>query len=189
MEDNKKEVTINFVIEPVQGCDCMGGSFSDCCDFEVNFTDGEVELMRRLVAASEPDSETDLMPILENQAPELFQRIDERAREAMTEFFWLEAAHASDGGVDTDYGDLFMENYRRDLESGDFVPSDDYEPEEDYDDDEDLAYIEWYEREKERMSYEDAQWFRERYNETFDGIDVSEDQYICFIPDEILPKA
>jgi hypothetical protein len=189
MGEGKENVTICFTIEILEGYDCMGSSFSDSCDFNVEFTEEEIVLMKRLVAASEHDSETNLMPILEDQAPELFHRIDEKAREAMTEFFWLEAAHAGDGGVDTDYGDLFMENYRRDLESGDFVPSDDYEPEEDYDDDEDLAYIEWYEREKERMSYEDAQWFRERYNETFDGIDVSEDQYICFIPDEILPKA
>lgn len=184
MENDKKKVTISFVIEPIQGYDCMGGSsFSDCCDIEVDFTEEEIELMKRLVAASEHDSETNLMPILEEQAPELFHRIDEKASVAMTEFFWLEAAHAGDGGVDTDYGDLFLENYQRDLESGDFVPSDNYEPEDDYDDDEDLAYIEWYERERERMSYEDAQWFRDRYHEDFDGVDVSDDEYICYIPD------
>ena len=113
---DSKVVKIRFTIEILEGCDCMGGSFSDCCDFEVNFTDEEVELMKRLVAASEPDSETNLMPILEDQAPELFHRIDEKARVAITEFFWLEAAHAGDGGVDTDYGDLFLENYQRDLE-------------------------------------------------------------------------
>lgn len=185
MGEGKENVPIRFTIEILEGCDCMGSSFSDCCDFEVKFTDEEVELMKRLVAASEHDSETDLMPILEDQAPELFHRIDEKARVAMTEFFWLEAAHAGDGGVDTDYGDLFLENYQRDLESGDFVPSDDYEPEDDYDEDEDLAYIEWYEREQERMTYEDAQWFRDRYNETFDGVDVSGDEYICYIPDEL----
>lgn len=186
MGDDKKKVTISFVIEPILGYDCMGGSsFSDCCDFEVDFTEEEIETMRSLVAASEHDSETNLMLILEDKAPELFQRIDEKAREAMTVFFWLEAVHSGEG-VDTDYGDLFFENYQRDLESGDFVPSDDYEPEDDYDEDEDLSYIEWYEREQERMSYEDAQWFRNRYHENFDGVDVSGDEYICYIPEELV---
>jgi hypothetical protein len=180
--------TITFEIEIQEGYDCVGGSYSSTCDFEMEFTKEETEQVRRLVAASKHDDETDLMPILEKQAPELYRRIDEKAREAMTEFFWLEAAHAGDGGVDTDYGDLFIENYQRDVESGDFVPSDDYEPEGDYDEDEDLAYIEWYEREQERMTYKDAQWFRDRYNETFDGVDVSGDEYICYIPQEFLPE-
>lgn len=188
MKAETKTVAIPFVIEVLEGTDCMGSSYADCCDFNVEFTEEEIELMKRLVAASEYDAETNLMPILQEGAPELFHRIDEKAREAMTEFFWLEAAHAGDGGVDTNYGDLFLENYQRDLESGDFVPSDDYEPEEDYDDDEDIAYIEWYEREQERMTYEDAQWFRERYNETFDSVDVSGDVYICYIPDELRTK-
>ena len=187
MGEGKENVTICFTIEILEGCDCTGSSFSDCCNFEVDFAEEEIELMKRLVAASEHDSETNLMPILEGQAPELYQRIDKKARVAMTEYFWLEAAHAGDGGVDTDYGDLFLENYQRDLESGDFVPSDDYEPEDDYDEDEDLEYIEWYEREQERMTYEDAQWFRDRYNETFDGVDVSDDEYICYIPKDLLP--
>ena len=186
MENEKEKVTIDFTIDIVEGCDCMGMTFSDCCDFELDFTEEEIALMKRLVAASEYDPETNLMPILEGQAPELYRRIDEKAREAMAVFFWLEAVR--DGNIDTDYGDLFIENYQRDLESGDFVPSDDYEPEGDYDDDEDLAYIEWYEREQERMGYEDAQWFRKRYNETFDGVDVSDDEYICFIPGELFPE-
>lgn len=188
MEDGNKNMTISFTILIMEGCDCIGNDISDCCDFEVEFTEEEVELMKRLVAESEHDSETDLMPILENGAPELYRRIDEKARIAMTEFFWLEAA-ANGEGVNTDYGDLFLENYHLDVESGYFVPSDDYEPEGDYDDDEDMAYIEWYERERERMRYEDAQWFRERYHETFDGVDVSDDQYICGIPDELLPES
>ena len=66
MEDDKKKVTISFVMLPILGYDCMGGSsFSDCCDFEVDFTEEEIELMKRLVAASEHDSETNLLPILE----------------------------------------------------------------------------------------------------------------------------
>lgn len=186
MPNDNKKVTIGFVIEPIQGYDCMGSSFSDCCDFSMEFTEEEIELMRRLVAASEHDDSTNLMPILEHDAPELYRRIDEKARMAMTEFFWLEAAHNGEG-VDTDYGELFKENYQRDIDSGDFVPSEDFEPEDDYDDDEDLAYIEWYEREQERMTYEDAQWFRDRYNEKFEGVDVSDDEYICYIPKDLLP--
>lgn len=185
MKAETKTVTIPFVIEVLEGTDCMGSSYEDYCNFNVEFTEDEVALAKRLVAASEHDTETNLMPVLLEDAPELYQRIDEKARETMAEFFWLEAAHAGDGDVDTDYGDLFLENYQRDLASGDFVPSEDYEPEDDYDDDEDMAYIEWYEREQERMTYEDAQWFRERYNETFDGVDVSDDEYICYIPDEL----
>lgn len=187
MQKEDKIITLSFVIEVLSGFDCMGSSFTDCCDCEVDFTEGEVALIRRFVAANEHDAETNLMPILAGAAPELYHRIDEKAREAMKVFFWLDAVHNGEG-VDVDYGELFKVNYQRDLASGDFEPSEGYDPEDEYDDEEDLAYIEWYEREQERMTYEDAQWFRDRYNETFDGVDVSDDEYICYIPEELLPE-
>lgn len=184
----ESKIQIDFVIDIPEENDCIGNnmnSYLDCCDFCVEFTEKEIEEIRQFVAASKHDSNTNLMPILEDKAPELYHRLDDKAREALKLFWWHNAMSEDTVSYDED---ILKKNYYRDIETGDFVPSDDFEPEGDYDEDEDLEYIEWYERELDRMTYEDAQWFRERYNEDFEGVDVGDDIYFCHIPSEFLSK-
>lgn len=187
--ENKK--TYTFFFEVLEGCDCMGVPYDEECDCEMELTDAEVGQIKQLIANYNGDLKLGLMPIIKDAMPELYQRIDEEARKAMTLFFWLGVVHSGSDGIDTNYDEeLFRANYQRDVESGDFVPSEDFEPEDEdeYDEDEDMEYIEWYERERDRMTYEDADWFRERYNEDFSGVDVSYDEYICYIPEEFMPE-
>ena len=146
----------------------------------------EIGTIKKLVAESKHDTEMNLMLILEDKAPELYRRIEEKMLDCSREIWWHFAV--SEGEVSYD-DDLFQKNYLHDIETGDFKPSEDFVPEGDYDEEEyeDMEYIEWYEREQERMEYEDVQWFRERYNETFEDIDLSDEKYFCYIPEEFLP--
>lgn len=181
------KTTINFTIALLEGCDCMGESIIDYCNFDVDFTEEEVLTIKKLVATNEHDDNTNLLPILERNSPELHRCIDDNAHKAM-KLFWWHVAMCNEEYVYTYDKDVFEKNYQQDIESGDFKPSKGFEPKGNYDEDEDIEYIEWYERELDRMTYEDAQWFHERYNEDFEGVDVSDDEYICYIPIEFLPK-
>ena len=189
--ENKKLVHLEFdLIQDERDCMGMPNPCLDeelCQDINVEFTEEEIETIKKLVAESKHDTEMNLMFILEDKAPELYRRIEEKMLDCSREIWWHYAV--SEGGVSYD-DDLFKKNYLHDIETGDFKPSVDFVPEGDYDKEgyEDMEYIEWYERERERMEYEDAQWFRERYNETFEDIDLSDEKYFCYIPEEFLPE-
>ena len=186
MKSDSKAITIRFTIENPKGYKYKGISYAISCDFEMEFTKGEIALVKRFVAAYEHDAETDLMPILEENLPELYQRIDKKARETLTEFFWQEAIIRTEGAPT--FGELLQLNYKRDVESGEFVPSKEYKPLFHYDEEVDLAYKEWFEREIMCKTDEACQRFHARYDENFDGMDVCEDEYVCHIPDAFLPK-
>lgn len=186
MQSDSKAVTVRFNIEIPKGYKFKGTSYAISCDFEMEFTKKEIALVKRFVAAYEHDADTDLMPILEENLPELYQRIDKKARETLTEFFWQEAISRTEGALS--FGKMLKLNYERDVESGEFVPSKEYKPQFHYDEGVDLAYTEWFERELMCKTDEARQRFHERYDENFDDMDVCEGEYVCHIPDAFLPK-
>ena len=186
MPSESKAVKVHFTIEIPQGYKYMGTSYAISCDFEMEFTKKEIGLVKHFVAACEHDTDTGLMPILEENLPELYQRIDRKAREALTEFFWQEAIRRTEGTLGL--GKRLQLNYEREAESGEFVPSKEYKPLFHCDEGENLAFIEWLERELMCKGDEGCQQYQERYDENFDGMDVCEDEYICHIPDVFLLK-
>jgi len=186
VSSDSKVVTVRFTIEIPMGYKYKGTSYAISSNFEMEFKKKEITLMRRFVAAYEHDANTDLMPILEENLPELYQRIDKKARLAMTEFFWKEAILRTEGAPD--FNELLKLNYKRDVESGEFVPSKEYKPIFHCEEEVDLAYKEWFEREIMCKTDEACQRFHARYDENFDGMDVCEDEYVCHIPDEFILK-
>lgn len=186
MQSDNKTVTVRFDIEIPKGYKYRGNSYPVSCQFEAEFTEKEMKLVKRLVAAYEQEANTNMMPMLKEISPELYQRIDKKARVALTEFFWQEAIRNSEGVIG--YGEMLRLNYQRDIENGDFIPTKDYKPLFHCEKDVDMAYIEWLERELMCKTPEDRQRFHERYHEDFEGMDVCIDEYICHIPDEFLAK-
>ena len=53
----------------------------------MGFTDEEVATIRQLVDDAGAGKEDNLMPILEGDAPDLYQRIDNDARKGMVDYF------------------------------------------------------------------------------------------------------
>lgn len=186
MQSDNKTVTIRFNIENSKGYRYKGISYAVSCNFEMEFTKREINLVKHFVAAYEHDAKTDLMPILEENSPKLYQRIDKKARLAMTEFFWQEAIRRTEGALS--FGEMLRLNFERDIESGKFVPSKEYKPLFHYNEGENLVFLEWLERELMSKTDEDCQRRHERYDENFDDMDISEDEYICHIPDEFILK-
>ena len=186
MQSDSKAVTVRFNIEIPKGYKYKGISYAISCDFEMEFTKKEVLFVKRFLAATEHGAATDLMPILEENLPELYQRIDKKARETLTEFFWQNVISRTQEILG--FGELLQLNYKRDIESGEFVPSKEYKPPFHCDEGVDLAYIEWLERELMCKTDEARQRYHERYEENFDGMEVCEDEYVCHIPDAFLLK-
>lgn len=186
MKSRGKTVTISFNIRVIEGFDGVDSTLTDCCDCKVDFTEEEVALIRRLVAAKEHDAETNLMPILESAAPELYRRIDRKAREAVNEFFWLEAIRRTEHV--TGYGGLSMSNYYRDVENGDFMQSKNCQSQFRLENDEGTAFLEWIVRELKRESNEYYLLFPECGREELCGANDKVCEYRCHIPDEFLTK-
>ena len=185
--DNTK-TTYTLYIEVEEGLDCMGIPMDDGLTIDVDFTDGEVATIKQLVNNAEAGEEDNLMPILEDDAPELYQRIDDAARAAMFDALLVRAAQGYDLEFDEDEQ---RENFQRDLESGRFVPEDFIEESDNYSEvpeDEEELFDLWSEWERKQFEEEDAAWIRSRYTIDKDSIDVSDDEFICYIPEEWLKE-
>ena len=185
-EEIKK--TYNLYIEIEEGVDCMGIPMDEGLTIDVDFTDGEVATIRQLVDDAEAGEDDNLMPILEEAAPELYQRIDDVARRDMFDFFLVQAAQEYD--IDFDEEEQW-ENFRKDLESGLFVPNDFIEESDNYSEvpeDEEELFDLWSEWEHNKFGEEDAAWIRSRYTIDEDCIDVSNDVFFCYIPEEWLKE-
>lgn len=175
-------------LEIAEGADCMGMMIDDGLTIDVDFTDDEVETIRQLVNVAEAGEEDDLMPILEDDAPDLYQRIDKAARSAMFDYFLMQATQEYDIEFDEEEQ---RENFLKDLESGLFVPDDFIEESDNYSEvpeDEEELFDLWSEWEHNKFAEEDAAWIRSRYTIDEDCIDVSGDEYICYIPKEWLTE-
>ena len=175
-----------FYVELSEEADCMGMSIDDGLTIDVEFTDDEVATIRQLVNDVKAGEEDNLMPILEDAAPELYQRIDDVVRRAMFDLFLVQAAQ--EYNIDFDEEEQ-RENFQKDLESGLFVPDDFIEESDNYSEvpeDEEELFDLWSEWEQYKFGEEDAAWIRSRYTIDESQIDASADEYFCYIPDEFL---
>jgi len=139
-----------------------------------------------LVNDAEAGKEDNLMPILEGSAPDLYQRIDKAARRAMFDHYLMEALREYNIEFDKEEQ---KENFKKDLESGLFVPDEFVEESNNYSEvpeDEEELFDLWSEWEHNKFGEEDAAWIRSRYTIDESSIDVSCDEYFCYIPKEWL---
>lgn len=186
MDETKKKY--NLDLEIVGETSWMGMPLYEDLSIDVDFTDDEVATICQLVSDAEAGEEDNLMPILEDDAPELYQRIDKEARRAMFDFFLVQAAQ--DYNIEFDEEEQ-QRNFERDLESGLFVPDDFIGESDNYSEvpeDEEELFDLWSEWEHNMFGEKDAGWIRSRYTIDESWIDVSEDEYICYIPEEWLTE-
>ena len=187
MNDGTKK-KYDLYLEIVEERSWMGMPLYDGITIDVDFSDDEVATIRQLVINAGAGEEDNLMPIIEDAAPEVFQRIDKAARSAMVDYYLVQAAQ--DYNIELDE-DEQRRNFEHDLESGLFVPEDFIEESDNYsevpEDDEELFDL-WSEWEHKKFEEEDAEWIRSRYTIDESAIDVGEDEYICYIPEEWLTK-
>lgn len=174
----------SLYIENDEGFTCMGEQMVSGLTIDVCFTDEEVATIRQLVNDAEAGKEDNLMPILEGSAPDLYQRIDKAARRAMFDYYLMEAA--GEYNIEFDEEEQ-RENFKKDLESGLFVPDEFVGESDNYSEvpeDEEKLFDLWSEWEYNKFGEEDAAWIRSRYTIDDSSIDVSEEEYICHIPKE-----
>lgn len=182
--NEKTKKTYTLYLERVEGANCMGGSMDEGFTIDVAFTDDEVATIRQLVNDAEAGEEDNLMPIIEENAPDLYQRIDDVARSAIFDYYLVQAAQEYALELDEDEQ---QRNFQKDLESGLFVPEDFIEESDNYSEvpeDEEELFDLWSEWEHNKFGEEDAAWIRSRYTIDEGAIDVSDDEYCCFIPEE-----
>jgi hypothetical protein len=187
MNDGTKN-KYDLYLEIVEGTSWMGMPLYDGITIDVDFSNDEVATIRQLVSNAGAGEEDNLMPILEDAAPDVFQRIDKAARSAMFDYYLVQAAQ--DYNIEFDE-DEQRRNFEHDLGSGLFVPEVFIEESDNYsevpEDDEELFDM-WSEWEHNKFGEEDAAWIRSRYTIDESAIDVSEDEYICYIPEEWLTE-
>ena len=187
MNDGTKK-KYDLYLEIVEERSWMGMPLYDGITIDVDLSDDEVATIRQLVSNAGAGEEDNLMPVIEDAAPEVFQRIDKAARSAMVDYYLVQAAQ--DYNIELDE-DEQRRNFEHDLESGLFVPEDFIEESDNYsevpEDDEELFDL-WSEWEYKKFEEEDAEWIRSRYTIDESAIDVGEDEYICYIPEEWLTK-
>ena len=184
MEETRNTYTL--YIEIAEGLDCMGMFWDDNLIIDMDFSDDEVATIRQLVSDAEAGEEDNLMPILEDDAPDLYQRIDKAARLALFDYYLVQAAQEYDIEFDEEEQ---KENFKKDLESGLFVHDDFIEESDNYSEvpeDEEELFDLWSEWEHNKFGEEDAAWIRSRYTIDESSIDVSCDEYFCYIPKEWL---
>lgn len=178
--------TYFFCIECNGDADCMGMILDEGLSISVDFTEKEVVTIRQLVSNAGAGVDSDLMPILASDAPDLYQRIDKAARRVMFDHFLVQAAQEYEIEFDDEER---QENFHKDIENGLFVPEDFIEESNNYsevpEDDEELFDL-WSEWEHNKFEEEDAAWIRSRYTIDESWIDVSEEEYICYMPEEFV---
>ena len=184
MTDNKQ--TIYFDMFYNQGHTCIGCAMIEDLEIEVDFTDSEIDLMRKLVSKVDEVLYCDgIMPILKDDAPELYNRIDEAARSEIYEFLVIDGIRQ--GYIELDEEEL-RRNFENDIKEGtfEFIPSDYYDLDEHPSEEElkEREYEVWLEREMRNMSID---YIRSRYS--IDGLVCMENDpdYTVDIPVDFLP--
>ena len=172
-------------IELFQGYMCPGIPVTEDLTIEVEFSDEEVAKIRQLVKDYTGDKEAGLMPILQDDAPELHERIAKAAFQEIYDFYLLDGLR--NDGFSLDEEDQ-RRNFKKDLESGEFNPEEYIDDSEWYDEvptDEDELFNLWEEWERDQFSSCDVAWVLARYPDLPEQMDLEDEQdYICFIPDE-----
>ena len=181
--------TVHFDMYYNQGYTCTGCAMIADLPIDIEFTNDEIAKMRQLVSkVDEVDYSEGIMPVLKDEAPELYHRIDDVARSKIFEFLVEEGI--LQGYIEFDEDELHR-NFENDMEDGtfEFVTSD-YFDEGEQPDDESLkeeAYHIWYEREMSNIDNEDLDRIRSRYS--VDNQVTMEDNpnYTVDIPPSFLP--
>lgn len=178
---------ISFDIELFEGYTCQGCAMIENLRAEVEFSDEEVAKMRQLVKNFDGDKGAGIMPILEDDDPELHERLAKAINKEIFEYYVIE-------GVNNDYFEFEEEHrkavFKQDLESGEFVPEeflpDSIWCDEVPTDEEELLYL-WMEWVRKACRDHDAEWILARYPEIDDQMEIDESyqNYICFIPKEL----
>lgn len=168
-----KKQSIQFEMELFQGYTCIGCAVVDDLTIEVEFTDDEIQKMKQLVSQLDEDYSPGMMPMLKDGAPELYERMEAAARNAIFDFFVEDGI--SQGYIEFDEDEL-RANYRKD-----FGLSDDEEIDED-------DYNDWEYDEMQRISCSSLKWVRARYS-VDDHVNMDENpNYTVDIPSDFLPK-
>lgn len=159
---------VDFSIMYFQGVTCGGCSVVDELDLKVEFTEDEVAQMRQLVSQLDEECYCEgILPVLEEAAPTLHQRIREAARKRIFDFLVRQ-------GISLDYiefkEDELLANYRKDLGigKGKAIDKD--------------SYYEWYDEEMERIRNNDLQWVRSRYS-VDDSVELEDDEELDYTVD------
>ena len=105
---------VDFSIMYFQGVTCGGCSVVDELDLKVEFTEDEVAQMRQLVSQLDEECYSEgILPVLEEAAPTLHQRIREAARKRIFDFLVRQ-------GISLDYIEFkekeLLANYRKDMD-------------------------------------------------------------------------
>lgn len=94
---NMNKQTIFFEMMLFQGHTCIGCEVVTDLGIEVEFTDDEITLMKQLVSQIEDeDYSQDMMLLLKDDAPELYERIRAKARSAIFDFYVVDGISQGD---------------------------------------------------------------------------------------------
>lgn len=170
-EANNSEC-ISFEMEIFQGYTCMGCAVVNDLEVEVDFSLEEMSKMRYLVSRLDDELYSEgIMPVLRDDAPELYERMLSAVRSAIFDFYVEDGI--SNGYIEFDEDEL-RQNFLKDYGLND----DDF--------DEDL-YYDWYDEEISRISCSGLRWIRSRYS-VDDQVSMEElPDYTVDIPVEFLP--
>lgn len=164
--------TIHFDMELFHGYTCIGCAMINDLAFEVEFTDDEIAQMKQLVSQLDEDYSQGIMPVLKDGAPELYNRMEEAARNEIFDFLVKDGI--SQGYIEFDDDEL-RANFRKDFGIGD---------DEEIDKD---CYYEWYDEEMDRIRCSGLAWIRSRYS-VDNQVSMDETpEYTVDIPVDFLP--
>lgn len=186
MMDNNTN-TYQLTIELFHGMACPGLPVSEEITIEVKLSDDEVAKIRQLVKDYDGDKDAGLMPILESDAEELYERIDDAAKREIFHFHIVECYKEACFDVDED---LQRQYFKHDLENGVFNPAEFIDDSIWYDeipeDEEDLFYL-WVEWERATLGLDNVMRLIERYPDLLNQLTPSDDpNYICRIPSDFM---
>ena len=164
--------TIQFDMELFQGYTCIGCAVVNDLSLEVEFTDDEIVQMKQLVSQLDEEYSQGIMPVLKDGAPELYNRMENAARNEIFDFLVAD-------GIRQNYIELeddeLRANFRKDFGIGDDEEIDDN------------SYYLWYDEEMSRISCSGLAWIRARYSvDDQVSMDVTPD-YTVDIPVDFLP--
>jgi len=185
--ENEKKKEYSFCIQLPEEADCLGFPIEfieEPIGMSIELSDDEVAAIRQIIKDSHAGNEDDLMPILESVNPSLYHFIDSEARAAIFDTYVMLAAASYDLEFDEEEQ---RQNFKKDLESGLFKPQEFIEKSDNYNEvpeDEEELFDLWMEWEHWQFFEEDVAWIRSRYTIDESAVDVSDIQYICYIPDE-----
>ena len=165
--------TIHFDMSLFQGYTCMGCAVINDLAFEVEFTDDEIAQMKLLVSQIEDENYSQgIMPVLQEGAPELYDRVKIDALKEIFDFYVEDGIHQ--GYIEFDDDEL-RRNFLKDYGL----------TEEDYDEN---LYYDWYDEEMARIRCSSLRWIRSRYSvDNQVSMDHTPD-YTVDIPVDFLPE-